>query len=78
MTIRERTREIGLRKAVGAKPKDIRNQFLVEAIVLSGLGGIAGIILGITLSFIIGRFFTTTIPWWSILLSFGSQRLNRV
>lgn len=56
---------------MGAKPSDIRNQFLIEAITLSGLGGIIGIIAGIGLSQIIGIFFTTTVPWWSVVLSFG-------
>ncbi len=71
VSVTERTGEIGLRKAIGAKPGDIRNQFLIEAITLSGLGGVIGIVLGVGLSLLIGIFFTTTIPWWSVVLSFG-------
>ena len=75
VSVTERTREIGLRKAVGARPKDIRNQFLIEAMTLSGLGGVIGIILGFVISQVIGRFFTTTVPLWSVGLAFGFSML---
>jgi len=51
--VKERTREIGLRKAIGARRIEIRNQFLYEAIVLTMSGGIAGVVCGVLLSLLI-------------------------
>ncbi|MEK6673568.1 MAG: ABC transporter permease [Nitrospirota bacterium] len=73
VSVRERTREIGIRKALGAKNRDILFQFLVEAVTLSILGGICGTIVGGSLSLIIPyfiEFLPTELVWWAIILSF--------
>jgi len=73
-TVTERTREIGLRKAVGIRKIYINFQFLAEAVVLTFLGGIMGVILGWITSLVITRFvssLTTSISLSSILLAFG-------
>jgi putative ABC transport system permease protein len=72
VTVRERTREIGLRKAVGAKQRDILWQFLVEAVVLAMVGGLIGLVIGAVGAQIIGGLSDSLRPalaWDSVLLS---------
>jgi len=74
VSVRERTREIGLRKALGARQRDILVQFLIEAVLLTTIGGVIGIGIGVGAS-LLGHAIVPDLPvqvaWWSIALAFG-------
>lgn len=72
VSVKERTREIGLRMSIGAKGQDILSQFLIEAVLISFTGGIIGIVLGIGASFMVKLIFSwpISIQTYSVFLSF--------
>ena len=71
VAVAERTREIGIRKALGAKRRDILSQFLVEAATLSTFGAVIGIVLGAVIAFLIARFspLPTHVALWSVIMA---------
>lgn len=75
VSVTERTREIGLRQALGARPRDVQRQFLLEAVMLSLVGGLAGLVFGVAGSFIFGELggMRTELVPLSLPLAFGAS-----
>ena len=75
VSVTERTREIGLRQALGARPRDVQRQFLLEAVMLSLVGGLAGLIFGVGGSFVFGELggMRTELVPLSLPLAFGAS-----
>jgi putative ABC transport system permease protein len=73
VSVTERTKEIGIRKAVGATERNILLQFLIEAVVLTGIGGLIGLLIGEAASLLMNRFspLPAFVPWWAIVVGLG-------
>ena len=73
ISVTERTREIGVRKAIGARRREILIQFLIEAVVLTSVGGVLGVILGSGIGLLVNVIsgFPVSLPWWSFALGLG-------
>jgi putative ABC transport system permease protein len=71
-SVMERTKEIGVRRAIGAKRRDVIRQFLIETTIISLAGGVIGVLLGVGLSQLIGYLagWSTIVTTWSIVLAF--------
>lgn len=68
MSVTQRTREIGVRKAIGARRRDIIWQFLTEAMTLTGAGGVVGVLAGVVLSLALSAVFPSVVPLWAVVV----------